>query len=124
MTPGGFHTFEHRWALPEAFRFHSQIGKAKVAARIRALNTQCKEGLAKMPHVQLQTPMSEKLSAGMVCFEVKGLAPEQTVARLKEKGIVGSTTPPYKYEYPRVTPSLWNTPEEVDTTLRAIHGLG
>lgn len=123
MTPGGFHAFEHRWALTEAFRFHTEIGKAKVAARIHELNRQCKEGLTKMPHVKLQTPLTEKLSAGMVCFEVEGLTPTQTVQRLKDRGIVASTTPPYKYEYARVTPSLWNTPEEVDTTLRAIHSL-
>jgi len=121
MTPGGFHAFEHRWALTEAFRFHMQIGKAKVAARIHELNRQCKEGLAKMHHVKLQTPLPDKLSAGMVCFEVDGLTPTQTVERLKARGIVASVTPPYKYEYARVTPSLWNTPAEVDTTLRAIH---
>jgi len=123
MTPGGFHAFEHRWALTEAFRFHQRIGKAKVAARIHELNRQCKEGLAKMPHVKLQTPFSDNLSAGMVCFEVEGLTPQQTVERLKERGIVASTTPPYKYEYARVTPSLWNTPEEVEATLRAIRSL-
>jgi len=123
MTPGGFHAFEHRWALTEAFHFHTQIGKAKVAARIHELNRQCKEGLAKMPRVKLQTPLTEKLSAGMVCFEVDGLTPTQTVQRLKDRGIVASTTPPYKYEYARVTPSLWNTPAEVDATLRAIHSL-
>ncbi len=123
MTPGGFHAFEHRWALTEAFRFHTEIGKAKVAARIHELNTQCKEGLAKMPKVKLQTPMADKLSAGLVCFTVDGLTPKQTVARLNALGIVASTTPPYKYEYARVTPSLWNTPAEVDSTLRAIHSL-
>lgn len=123
MTPGGFHAFEHRWALKEAFRFHAQIGKPKVAARIHELNRQCKEGLAKMPHVTLHTPMSDELSAGMVCFTVAGLSPKQTVARLKEHGIVASTTPPYKHEYARVTPSLWNTPPEVDATLRAIRSL-
>jgi isopenicillin-N epimerase len=123
MTPGGFHAFEHRWALTEAFHFHMQIGKAKVAARIHELNRQCKEGLAKMQHVKLQTPLPDKLSAGMVCFEVDGLTSTQTVERLKGRGIVASVTPPYKYEYARVTPSLWNTPAEVDTTLRAIHSL-
>jgi len=123
MTPGGFHAFEHRWALTEAFRFHMEIGKAKVAARIRELNTQCKEGLAKMSRVQLHTPISEKLSGGMVCFTVEGLTPKETVDRLNKLGIVASTTPPYKYEYARVTPSLWNTPAEVDATLRAIHSL-
>lgn len=63
MTPGGFHSFEHRWALTEAFRFHMQIGKAKVAARIHELNRPCREGLAKMHHVKLQTPLPDKLSA-------------------------------------------------------------
>jgi large subunit ribosomal protein L19 len=48
MTPGGFHSFEHRWALSEAFRFHQAVGKARIAERIHALNDQCKEGLALM----------------------------------------------------------------------------
>src|SRR5262249_25834502 len=38
MTPGGFHSFEHRWALEPAFRFHLALGKARVAARIHELN--------------------------------------------------------------------------------------
>jgi selenocysteine lyase/cysteine desulfurase len=46
MTPGGFHSFEHRWSLGEAFRFHMAIGKAQIAARIHTLNRQLKEGLA------------------------------------------------------------------------------
>jgi isopenicillin-N epimerase len=41
MTPGGFHAFEYRWALTEVFRFHMQISKAKVAARIHELNRRC-----------------------------------------------------------------------------------
>jgi len=28
MTPGGFHSFEHRWALPAAFELHLQLNKA------------------------------------------------------------------------------------------------
>jgi isopenicillin-N epimerase len=123
MTPGGFHAFEHRWALTEAFRMHTQMGKERVSARIHDLNTQCKEGLAKMPHVKMQTPISEKLSAGMVCFQVNGQSPQETVDRLEALGVVSSTTPPYKYTYARVTPGLWNTPAEVDATLRAIHSL-
>jgi isopenicillin-N epimerase len=82
-----------------------------------------KEGLAKMSGVKLHTPLSDELSAGMICFEVNGLSAAQTVEKLKERGIVASVTPPYKYEYARVTPSLWNTPAEVDATLRAIHSL-
>src|SRR5262249_51520403 len=79
MTPGGFHSFEHRWALGEAFQFHQAIGKARIAARIHALNRQLKEGLAEMDHITLHTPVAENLSAGIVCFEVAGLSPEQVV---------------------------------------------
>lgn len=69
MTPGGFHSFEHRWALDQAFTFHQAIGKARVTQRIYELNQQMKLGLAKMPHVMLHTPMSQDLSAGIVCLK-------------------------------------------------------
>jgi selenocysteine lyase/cysteine desulfurase len=35
MTPGGFHSFEHRWALPAAFELHLQLDKASVQERIQ-----------------------------------------------------------------------------------------
>jgi isopenicillin-N epimerase len=123
MTPGGFHSFEHRWALGEAFQFHQAIGKARIAARIHALNRQTKEGLAEMRHVTLHTPRADDLSAGLVCFEVEGLSPEQVVARLHERGIVASVTP-YATRYARLAPSLLTSPEEVDKTLREVGNLG
>ncbi len=55
VSPGGFHAYEHQWALPAAFRFHQKIGRKRIADRIHALNDQCKEGLARMPHVTLYT---------------------------------------------------------------------
>jgi len=64
MTPGGFHSFEHRWALGEAFEFQREIGKAQVAARIHALNRRCKDGLATMKHITLLTPHRDDLSSG------------------------------------------------------------
>src|SRR5262249_22562142 len=63
MTPGGFHSFEHRWALGEAFEFHREIGKAQVAERIHALNRQCKDGLAAMRHITLHTPRQDDVSS-------------------------------------------------------------
>lgn len=123
MTPGGFHSFEHRWALREAFEFHQRIGKARVAGRIHTLNRQMKEGLARMPHVALYTPMAEELSAGLVCFDVRGMSPAQVVGRLRERGIIASRTP-YAPSYARVTPGLINTPEEVDAALAAVRAMG
>lgn len=73
FSPGGFQAFEHHWALPEAFQFHEDIGPGRITARIHELNHQMKEGLARMPNVQLYTPRDESLSAGMACFDVKGM---------------------------------------------------
>ena len=122
MTPGGFHSFEHRWALGEAFKFHQAIGKARIATRIHALNHQLKEGLAEMGHVTLHTPRADELSAGIVCFEVRGVRPEGVVARLHERGIIASVTP-YATRYARLAPSLLTSPEEINKTLREIKNL-
>jgi len=122
MTPGGFHSFEHRWALGEAFNFHLKIGKEPVAARIHELNRQCKEGLASMKHVTLHTPRAENASSGIITFEVKGMQPDAVVKRLHEKRIVASTTP-YATSYARLAPGLLNSPAEVDQVLAEIRTL-
>ncbi|MFO0775002.1 MAG: aminotransferase class V-fold PLP-dependent enzyme [Nitrospiraceae bacterium] len=122
MAPGGFHSFEHRWALNEAFRFHQAIGKARVTERIYALNQQMKQGLAAMPHVTVHTPMSQELSAGIICFSVTGKSPKKVVEQLKGERIIASVTP-YATQYVRVAPGLLNTPGEVDEVLRAIRAL-
>ncbi|MDP9359618.1 MAG: aminotransferase class V-fold PLP-dependent enzyme [Chloroflexota bacterium] len=123
MTPGGFHSFEHRWALDQAFRFHLSVGKGEIARRIHELNRRLKDGLSAQSHVRLRTPMADDLSAGIVCFEVDGLSPEEVVARLRERRIVASVTP-YVTRYARLAPSLLTSPEEVDETLRAVGELG
>lgn len=122
MTPGGFHSFEHRWSLDEAFAFHQAIGKSKVTQRIYELNQQLKQGLAAMPHVALHTPLSQDLSAGIVCFEVAGLTPRAVVDKLRQRGIVGSVTP-YATKYARLAPSLLNSPVEIEKTLEEIRNL-
>ena len=122
MTPGGFHSFEHRWALDEAFTFHQAIGKARATQRIYELNQQLKQGLAKMPHITLHTPMSQDLSAGIVCFEVAGMAPRDVIERLRQRKIIGSTTP-YATQYARLAPSLFNSSEDIEQTLREIQRL-
>ena len=119
MTPGGFHSFEHRWALAEAFRFHQTIGKARIAERIHALNRQLKDGLLQMKHVTLITPLAEDLSAGIVCFEVEGQKPQQVVDHLRQRRIMASVTP-YATQYVRLAPSLLTSPEEVEKTLQEL----
>jgi isopenicillin-N epimerase len=106
----------------EAFRMHHRIGRKRVAERIHALNEQCKEGLAKMRHVKLYTPRGSTLSAGLICFDVNGMQPKAVVKRLLQHRIVASTTP-YGTSFARLAPSVVNTPNEIDATLRAIRAM-
>lgn len=122
MSPGGFHSFEHRWALPEAFKLHLQLGKENVQNRIHQLNTQTKQGLAKMSHVKLYTPHSTTLSSGLVCFDVQGMAAEEVVHTLHNKGIIMSNTP-YRNSYARFAPSLINNEQEIELALAEIRAL-
>ncbi len=122
MSPGGFHSFEHRWALAEAFQFHLAIGKSRIASRIHELNTLAKNALAQIPGVTLRTPMSADLSAGIICFEMDGLDPEEVVNRLHEKHIVASVTP-YRTRYIRIAPSILNTEEEIDRTMSELRAM-
>lgn len=122
MTPGGYKPFEHRWAMTQAFAFHHDIGKARIEARTHELARQLKEGLAAMAHVTLYTPMSESLSAGIVCFDVDGMSALAAVDHLRARGIVASVTP-YARRHARLTPSIRNTPREIETVLREIRAM-
>lgn len=123
-TPGGFHSFEHRWAVAEAFEFHRAIGKARIAERIHALNSRAKAAMARMPKVKLHTPMSPDFSAGIIAFEVAGMTPDQVVHKLHERGIIASVTPGfYNPVLARVAPSMLTIEDDVDRTTAAIAAL-
>ena len=119
ITPGGFHSFEHRWALKEAFEFHLEIGKEKIQTRTHTLNTMIKEGMRNIKHVNLHTPLSNSLSSGINSFEVNGMDAEKVIEKLHKVNIIGSTTP-YKTIYARLTPCIINTEEEVKYCISAL----
>lgn len=119
ITPGGFHSFEHRWGLKEAFEFHLEIGKKKIQNRTHALSTMLKEGMKNISHVKLHTPISTKFSAGINSFEVNGMDPYKLKDKLYELNIIASTTP-YKTVYARLTPCIINTEEEVLQCIKAL----
>ena len=122
MTPGGYHTFEHRWAAADAFGFMAAIGRDRLVARTVEQATQLKDGLAGIPGLTLKTPSSPDLSAGIVCFEVAGQRPPDFVFRLREAGVVGSSTP-YATSYVRLGPSIATNPDQVDAAIEAVGAL-
>ena len=119
MSPGGFHSFEHRWALPEAFKLHLQLGKAAVQGRIHQLNTLTKQWLAEVKGVKLYTHMAAELSSGLVCFDYKQMAPDAVVKAMHSKGIIMSSTP-YRNSYARFAPSLINNEQEIEHTVKTL----
>jgi selenocysteine lyase/cysteine desulfurase len=122
MTPGGYHAFDHTWALGSAFDMHASLGKSRIRSRVHALNRQLKEGLRRMKHVRLVTPAEESLSSGIVCFEVEGMTPETVVAALADKGVIASRTP-YRRQYARLCPGLLTPGTDVERTLAAVQSL-
>jgi isopenicillin-N epimerase len=123
VSPGGFKAYEHWWAVPAAFEFHARVGRPRIAERIHALNTRCKDGLAAMKHVRLVTPRSSELSAGIICFEAKGMDSEAAVRRLLDRQVIASASP-YRVSYVRLAPSLLNDESQVDAALAAVASLG
>jgi selenocysteine lyase/cysteine desulfurase len=121
-TPGGYHSFEHRWAVAEAFGLHQAIGPGRVAEHTRALAAALKEGLAGIPSVRLRTPRSADASAGLVCCEVDGYDPNEAVARLREAKVIASSTP-YQPSYLRFGPTVINSQSDVESALAAVRAL-
>ena len=122
FSPGGFQAFEHYWAVPAAFEFHRAIGAQRISDRIHELNLAVNEGLRKLPNVYVHTPRARELNAGLVVFEVKGQKTGDTVAKLLEKKIIGSSTP-YAVSYARLACGIMNTHAEVDRAVAAVRGI-
>lgn len=114
MTPGGYHSFEHRWALNEAFKLHLQLGKADVQARIHALNAYLKSRLLEHPQIELVTPRSAEFSSGFTFFRVKGKDSDRIAAYLMHNRVVADAVERDVGPVIRTAPGLLNSEKEID----------
>lgn len=119
LTPGGFHAFEHRWAIPEAIRFADSIGQSAIEQRILELAGYLKNELKQIESVRVITPIEANISAGIICFEIIGMKPESTIRQLRNQGIVASVSP-YRVQYARFTPTYYNTESDLINALSAV----
>jgi len=124
-TPGGFHSFEHRWALKEAFELQAGElgGRAEVAARTHTLARRLKEGLAEIEGVTVKTPLDEALSSGLVCVELQAMSAREAVERLRDEHKVIASVTPYATEFLRFGPTVANNEDDVDRTVEAVAAL-
>ncbi|ROM90940.1 aminotransferase class V-fold PLP-dependent enzyme [Pseudomonas brassicacearum] len=114
MTSGGYHAFEHRWALDEAFKLHLELGKHDVQARIHQLNSELKSRLLEHPQIELVTPRSAEMSAGFSFFRVKGQDCDPIAARLMENRVVCDAVDRDVGPVIRTAPGLLNNEAEIE----------
>lgn len=122
MSPGGFHAFEHRWAMAEAFSFVRDIGLARISRYVRALSDQLKAGLSGLQGVSLLTPRAAEASAAIVAFNVDGMDPQDVADRLLAKKIIVAPST-WGAASVRATPSVLNTAAEVDRLIQGVADL-
>lgn len=114
MTYGGYHSFEHRWALTEAFKLHLELGKAEVATRIHDINSYLKKRLQAHPSVELVTPLSPEYSAGFTFFRIKNQDCDEVANFLMDQRVVCDAVDRDVGPIIRVSPGLLNTQAHID----------
>ena len=114
MTPGGYHAFEHRWAVDEAFKLHLQLGKADVQARIHQLNSYLKQRLQEQSNIELVTPLDPQFSAGFTFFRAKGQDSDEVAAYLMQNRVICDAVSRDVGPVIRTAPGLLNNEAEVD----------
>ncbi|MEY9996128.1 selenocysteine lyase/cysteine desulfurase [Streptomyces sp. V4I8] len=122
-TPGGYHSFEHRWAVPAAVRFHETIGRARIAERITSQATLLKDELERLPNVRVLTPRDPSVSAGVVCCTVEGWAAADAEHELRAAHKVIATETPYAHPHLRFGPTMVTAPEQIGRVVKAVRAL-
>lgn len=120
MTPGGYHSFEHRWAVSEAFKLHLTLGKANVQARTHELNSYLKQRLAEFPNIELVTPLSPQYSAGFTFFRGQGLDTDATAAYLMANRIMVDAVSRDVGPVVRMAPGVLNSEADIDRTVQVL----
>jgi selenocysteine lyase/cysteine desulfurase len=110
-------TFGHAVALLE------RIGAGAVEARITALASSLKHGLAGIRGIEIYTPLDPEGSAGIVTFHLDGVDPSAASDTLyREHGIVCAPSGVARGGL-RFSPHVYNTLQQCETAVSAVRGL-
>ena len=122
-TPGGFHSFEHRWALAEAFDLPSgdRGGPGGGPHPGAGRGAQGRPGGG--PEGPAAHAARRRISRPASCAaRSPATPPAQAVAQLAEANVLASTTP-YTPSYLRFGPSIVNSESDVEAALSAVRAL-
>ena len=105
-----------------ALHFLKQVGPDRVYQRIHDLARRVAERFAKLPNVEVLTPDDDRLYAGMVTVQFKGIGtkPLYELARKRRMWLPGS-------DRLRISTHIHTRPADLDALFQTIHeslGLG
>ncbi len=107
--------------LAEAVRFQEQIGRERIAARGRQLAERVRAGLARLPGVEILTPVAPALCAAMITFRTARVPPDQLFSRLlAERAIRCRPVTEEKLNALRVSTHVFNSPAECDALIAGV----
>lgn len=112
--------------IPSALDFHEAVGRAHKAARLRYLRDRWVRAVRDLPHVQVLTPDTPGMAAGMTSFRLRGrttapdndrivetLLSKHRIFTRRSAGVDGG-------DCIRVTPALYSLPDDVDRLAEAL----
>ena len=119
-TPGGFHSFEHRWALKEAFEFHRDIGRRQGRRENPRTRNSHEGGPRQHPGRHREDP-DEGVAFGRPCVLRCFRTPCGRDRRPAPRGAQSCcSVTPYATQYLRFGPSIANQEGDVDRALEAV----
>ena len=94
---------------------------SNVETRVRALATELKDGLSKIPNVVLKTNLEPELSGGVVKIAIGAGSPKPYYDALWEKYRLSTAmTPSGDSSGIRISPHIYNTREELGRVIAAV----
>ena len=107
-------------ALGAAIDFIDTIGIERIAARGAALAAHLKEGLLKIPNLEILTPLEPEYSASIVTFRSKTHSKTEIQEALSERNFRVRSIGEHKLNAIRVSSHVYTSFEEVDRLLEAL----
>jgi selenocysteine lyase/cysteine desulfurase len=108
-------------AVEDALAFHASIGSRNKEARLRWLARRWMDQVRDLPGVRVFTPRDPRLHCGLGAFGIDGVPAADVVRRLMEDHRIFTVTRRIgAAECVRVTPHLYNGPEDLDALAAAL----
>lgn len=111
-------------AVGRAVDFHNSIGEPAIESRVRDLATALKDGITNIPGARLYTSKDPSLCLGVVLFDLGDTVNlEKAYSRLYEQYGLACALFKGKNQKLRICPHIYNTLEEVDKVVGALHSI-